>query len=135
MITVTEYFGKWLDHEDATLERQNNAAVLLSKVNLLLEVAVDDGVDLHRNSVTGSQVSGQTYGGFRPMDCPQGSSKSSHKQGRGVDVYDPQNDLDDWLTDAMLEEYELYREHPDDTERWCHLSTRRPPSGKRTFKP
>ena len=39
--------------------------------------------------------------------------------------------LDDWLDDDTLERYGLYREAPDATPHWCHLTTRPPMSGRR----
>jgi hypothetical protein len=114
MIFLADYFGPWVDHKDATEEVKKNAEVLLEKVANLLD---------------------ETYGGFRPQDCPQGSPNSSHKVGRGVDIYDPLNALDNWLTDALLEKYGLYRESPLATKGWCHLSDRAPGSGRRTFSP
>jgi hypothetical protein len=33
----------------------------------------------------------------------------------GVDVFDPQNDFDQWIDDGRLKECGLYREHPDST--------------------
>lgn len=135
MITLADYFGPWLDCRDATDERRENAQQLLEMVNPLLDAAAQAGVLLPINPSTGSQVSGATYGGFRPKSCPQGAEHSSHKDGEGVDVYDPQNQLDAWLTDEILDAYGLYREHPDATHTWCHLTTRAPRSGRRTFKP
>jgi hypothetical protein len=41
-------------------------------------------------------------------------------------------EIDDWLDDAALAEFELYREHPDDTHTWCHLQDLQPGSGNRT---
>jgi hypothetical protein len=52
-----------------------------------------------------------------------------------VDIYDPQNKLDDYLTDEILTKFDLYREAPESTLGWCHLGTRMPGSGHRTFKP
>lgn len=144
MITVKEYFGKWFDHHDATDERKENAEDLLVAVNKLEEMARADGVTLPINPTTGSRISGQQYGGFRPQTCSQGASRSSHKEGMGGDLYDPVNELDDWITkfnteagkrNSVLEECGLYREHPDDTDTWCHLTTRKPGSGWRTFHP
>lgn len=135
MITIEQYFGPWAGHPDDTAERRNNAEQLLERVNALLEAAEDAGVHIKINPKTCSQVSGETLGGFRPQNAAQGSSKSSHKQGRGVDVYDPANALDDWLDDERLEEFGLYREHPSATKSWCHLTDRMPGSGRRTFQP
>lgn len=135
MITLDDYFGPWMQHADADARRKANAEALLAKVNALLEDAAAVGVELRKNPITGTLVSGQTFGGFRPQSCPQGAPTSSHKEGRGVDVADRSGALDDWITDVTLEHHGLYREHPDDTRGWCHLTDRAPGSGRRTFKP
>ena len=135
MISILEYFGKWIDHVAVDEEVMENAAELLERVDKLMALAIADGVDLPINHATNSQVSGIEYGGFRPPECPQGRPLSSHKRGQGVDVYDPKNKLDDWLNDDILKDCDLYREHPEDTQHWCHLTTRAPGSKKRTFKP
>lgn len=135
MITLNDYFGKWINHPDATDEIKVNAGKLLSRINPLLDAAFEAGIDLNINPKTKTLISGTQYGGFRPQDCPQGSPQSSHKQGRGIDVFDPENALDKWITDKSLEKFGLYREAPLDTNTWCHLTDRAPGSGKRTFKP
>jgi hypothetical protein len=93
------------------------------------------GRELPINPKTNSCISGETNGGFRLPDCPIGAADSSHKQGQGVDIYDPLNDLDAWITDDILTDFDLYREHPVSTEFWCHLTYRAPHSGHRTFFP
>lgn len=135
MIFVADYFGPWINHPDATDEVQVNAFNLLEKVNALLDDAFLCNIDLVDNPSTDTLISGTKYGGFRPQDCPQGASNSSHKQGRGVDIYDPENALDNWITDTILEKHGLYRESPLNTRHWCHLTDRPPKSGKRTFAP
>lgn len=96
---------------------------------------------------TGTEVSGSRGGtgdgGFRLTTASTGRTLSSHKEARGVDDYDPDNAFDTWLDtfetgaghNSKLEEYGLYREHPDSTPGWCHLTTRPPGSGRRTFWP
>lgn len=136
MITFEQYFGPWIDHPDATPERKENARAMLVKVNgLLIYIQAQHGYAPPVNPVTGSQISGQTYGGFRPQDCPQGAPGSSHKEGRAPDVYDPMDKLDSIIDDSLLEKFGLYREHPDSTPGWCHLTDRAPKSGHRTFYP
>lgn len=135
MISLVQYFGPWIDHIDANDERKAHARSLLSSVNDLLDEAEQDGVTVPVNPHTGSQVSGTTLGGFRPQNAAQGAPGSSHKQGRGVDIFDPENKLDSWLDDEKLEAFDLYREHPDSTPGWTHLTDRAPGSGKRTFSP
>jgi hypothetical protein len=135
VITIDDYFGRWNAHPDATVERRQNAERLLKKVNALLEAAVTGGVHLLINHDTGTHVSGQTLGGFRPQSCTIGAPNSAHKQGRAVDVYDPIGELDGWINDTVLEQFGLYREAPPATAGWCHLTDRAPGSGKRTFFP
>lgn len=133
MITIRDYFGNWIGHRDATLDRRAAATLLLSKVNALL--AECHALGLRYNPVTGTMVSGTSYGGFRPLDCNEGAKNSSHKEGRGIDIYDPDNHLDQWITDAVLEKHDLYREAPASTGGWCHLTDRPPVSKHRTFLP
>lgn len=134
-ISFEQYFGPWIDNADATDERKANARVMLVAVNNLLDEAAQDGVPCPVNPATGSQVSGQTLGGFRPQNAAQGAPQSSHKQGMAVDVFDPTNALDNYVTDEILEAFDLYREAPASTPHWIHLTTRAPGSGRRTFMP
>ena len=140
MILIADYFGEKLTNEDATPERQENARLLLDAVNALLDRAKAEGV--YQDWVdedTETQISGSKGGygdgGFRLQSASTGKPFSSHKQGKAVDVFDPHGKLDDWLTDEMLAEFNLYREAPQATRGWCHLSTQAPGSGKRTFIP
>ena len=137
MITLAQYFGKFIDHPDATDTIKDNAHRLLAAVAGLEAVALADGVEFTDNPATGSGVSGQTYGGFRPQDCPQGAKYSSHKQGMAVDLYDPSNAIDDWCIANLqdLENFGIYIEHPNATPRWSHWTIRAPKSGKRVFLP
>jgi len=140
MITVDQHFGKFTALE--TVPFLKSSADLLIRVNLLLQEfgqKTNKAVQVHE--ATGSaihartEVSGEQYGGVRPQDCPIGAAGSAHKQAQAVDVYDPDNAIDRWLTDAILEKYGLYREAPASTDGWCHLTTRAPGSGNRTFIP
>jgi hypothetical protein len=135
MITSQQYFGQFLYHPDATPDRMVNANELLDRVNRLIARLMEMGVVFKINPATKSEVSGQTFGGFRPKDCPQGADNSSHKTGQGVDIYDPLDAIDNAITDDLLIQYDLYRESPEDTVGWCHLTTRAPRSGNRSFKP
>ncbi len=135
MLTVKDYFGKWFDHKDADMQREANAVHLIGKVNDLLHEAMDAGLTLKINPKTQSIVAGETLGGFRPQDAPIGAPQSAHKQGMAVDLYDPDGKLDEWVTDALLTKHGLYREAPSATPTWCHLTTRAPKSGRRTFMP
>lgn len=134
-IDIDDYFGPWIDSQDVTEEVMANAIELLDKVNPLLSLAATVGVKIKTNPKTGTLVSGTKYGGFRPQSCKEGAKNSAHKTGEAIDVYDPSGMLDHWIDDHLLETFGLYREHPDATNGWCHLSKRAPKSGKRTFYP
>lgn len=135
MITQEDYFKAYAGHPEITDEIRINAAELLTAVNELLEACILLGWTPKVNPATGTLISGQQNGGWRPQECPIGAPNSSHKQGKGVDVADADNTLDGLITDDLLAAHGLYREHPDDTPKWCHLTTRAPKSGRRTFKP
>jgi hypothetical protein len=139
MISLEQYVGVHSKSKDWTDERKKNAISLLSVVNKLLGFAIQGGVRLLENPSTHSGVSGQTFGGFRPQDCPQGAPKSSHKEGLAVDIYDPDDKLDTWckLPDnlALVESCGIYFEHPSSTKGWCHMTIKRPGSGNRWFYP
>jgi hypothetical protein len=130
-ISIRDYFGP---HKVTTAAYVQNAKALLAHVNALLATR-PPGVGLRINPKTGTLVSGEKFGGWRPADCPIGAANSAHKAAEAVDLYDPDAALDAWITDEILERHALYREHPEDTPGWCHLSTRAPKSGRRTFKP
>lgn len=111
---------------------------LLKRVNALLAFAAtcsaySYSIDLDTMTQISGSKGGSGDGGFRLPDATTGAARSSHKEGKGIDVYDPHDALDKWLTDDVLAEYNLYREWPKHTPGWCHLTTRRPASGKRTF--
>jgi hypothetical protein len=137
MITIEQYFGKWIDHPDANETRKGNAKRLLIACELLTAMAAADGIAFPTNPATKSGVSGHRYGGFRPQDCPQGSPNSSHKEGMAVDLFDPLGNIDEWCLDNQdkLELCGIYIEHPDATKGWSHWSIRAPKSGRHIFYP
>lgn len=137
MITLDQYAGFWAGHEDWNPACQREAKILLDRVNALIADYEATGKKVAFNNFTKSQISGAKYGGFRTQDCPIGAPRSSHKLGMAVDIIDRDNALDDWITanPDVLVTYDLYREAPEKTKSWCHLSTKAPKSGKRTFLP
>jgi hypothetical protein len=137
MITLNEYVGPHRASKDWTPAREQNATKLLAACAALEVEMVDDGVVFPTNPATGSGVSGQTFGGFRPQDCPQGAPDSSHKEAQAVDRYDPKNEIDDWIVKHLdrLAFHGLYIEHPSATSTWSHWTTRAPKSGRRVFYP
>jgi hypothetical protein len=140
MITLHDYIGPW--DECATGDILYAAKDLLERVNVALQLAVDAGVDLHINPKTGTYISGTTLGGLRPTHTQVGAAKSSHKEGRGIDIYDIGRRLAQWfrIHQDVLAQCGLYMEHPSatataDGNGWCHLTTRSPGSGNRIFYP
>ena len=134
MILLNEYFN----NKTGTVEQKDSAQILLVYVNgLLNEYMKDTQKQMPINPKTENLISGNLNGdgAFRLPNSVTGSLKSSHKEAKGIDIFDPENDLDAWITDARLERNYLYREHPSATPRWCHLTTRSPTSKKRTFYP
>lgn len=134
-ITAEHYFKAYADHPEITDEIRANAETLLGRVDLLLDECVSMGWEPTINPATGTYISGQDNGGWRPQACPIGAPSSSHKTGSGVDVADGDGELDKLITDELLTRHGLYREHPESTPGWCHLTTRAPKSGRRTFYP
>ena len=132
MITVAEYFG----HKAHTPEHEAAATELLERVEkLCMTLAWDWPTDPDTGTSISGSRGGAGDGGFRLTTATTGAATSSHKEAKAVDVFDPKNELDDLITDALLTAYSLYREAPETTIGWCHLTTRAPKSGRRTFMP
>lgn len=149
MITLQQYFNG----KPHTQAQEAAALKLLDRVNAMLEWARLGGYQGHNDPDTGTQIGGDKIkgngdGGFRGAE-EGGAAHSSHKilwklEGgkwvhdetmAAVDVYDPADVLDRIISDEDLERFGLYREDPSATPGWCHLTTRAPGSGKRTFLP
>lgn len=132
MILVQDYFRAYADHPGITEAMKANAVELLSRVDRLLGIAGYYGWEPTLNPATGTWISGQDNGGWRPQDCPIGAPQSTHKQGQGVDIADPFGALDKWLMTARgleaLKECGLWIEHPGWTDGWSHLQSV-PPGG------
>jgi hypothetical protein len=142
-ITVEEYFRK-----PRSWEQERAAADLIERRNELRKAwRKDTGGMCPVNPYTQSEISGSPNGdgdgGFRTPGSRTGAANSAHREGLAIDDWDPDNAFDDWLTtfdedggarNAMLALHGLFRESPDQTLGWSHLSTRPPPSGKRTYR-
>ncbi len=132
MITAEQYFQA----KPHTAEQEELAAELLDRVARLCDaVAWDWPICPNTGTSVSGSKGGQGDGGFRLPGATTGAAMSSHKEARAVDVYDPKNELDDLITDPLLMAHGLFREHPDSTPGWCHLTSRPPKSGLRTFMP
>lgn len=137
MITLSQYVGIYAHSKDLTDARKQNAAMLLNVVNAAIAHMQKKGVVFKINPKTETQISGNTEGGFRQQGTTTGKKFSAHKEGMAVDIFDPDNSIDQYITahPEVLDIFNLYREHPSATPGWCHLSTRAPKSGRRTFYP
>ena len=144
MITLTQYFGG----KPHTVDHEYAANDLLRRVEALwMDYTNETGHKSYVDPDTGTEISGSKGGagdgGFRLSTATTGRIKSSHKEAKGIDRYDPREELDDWLDEfegsnghnTMLEKHGLYREAPQATPGWTHLQTRPTKSGKRTFIP
>lgn len=137
-ISIEDYVGPWAGSIDWTVERQANAARLLSVINPLEEEMTRDyGILFLTNPKTKTQVSGETLGGFRPQSAPVGAPHSAHKEGLAVDRYDPNGMIDEWMMNHQdrLAELGVHIEHPSTTPGWSHWTIRAPGSGLPVFYP
>ena len=140
MISIQQYFGTRIDNPEVTEEKLENARILLERVNALLDEAFGvAGILVLNDPDTGTQISGskggEGGGGFRLSNATTGKPASAHKLAMAVDVFDPENKLDDWITREILIKHGLYREARQWTLGWCHLQTRPPRSLMRSFNP
>jgi hypothetical protein len=127
LFSLHDYLTQHAKAEDVPPSVAENAAVLLSKVRALLDDPDCPSPDAGLRS------------GYRPPDFNAGvkgaAPNSKHMTGHAVDINDNDEALDNWLTDAILAQYELYREAPSATPGWLHCQDLPPNSGKRTFIP
>ena len=107
-IALLDYFGDWFDDPRVTDEIKDNARVLLEKVNGLLLDADANNVELRANPSTCTYMYGETAFG----------------DWRFINIFDPDDALDRWLTIARLSARGLCREAPADTKGYCRLSER-----------
>lgn len=134
-ITIRDYFGT-KPHTD---EHTANAVELLKCVNALLAEFVAQGGTLHKDPDTGTYISGSKGGagdgGYRLPTTTTGKPGSAHKEAMACDIFDAGDKLDSWITRDILVKHGLFREAMQWTPTWCHLQTRPPKSGNRSFNP
>ena len=137
MITVKEYFNNpKTGKPKRSLAFQREAADdMLTRVNTLLTYLKWDYPTNPYTKTAISGVKGGTGGGGFRLPDEEGAEHSQHKEAHAVDVFDPGDILESWLSDDLLEKFELYREHPGATPGWVHLQDVAPESGRRTFRP
>lgn len=137
-ITVEQYFGKYIDHPDATPERKALAAMLLEIVNEALAAYEADGGVLRVNPHTGCYIGGDGNGGFRPHECPIGAPGSQHKKSGAIDIYDPKRELAAWsvANESILRHLGIVgMEDPRWTPTWAHWQDVEVASGHFVFIP
>jgi hypothetical protein len=131
VITADRYFGLMSHKENPTLEVMDNAAILLKRVNGLLEELLPTNISAVLVPVINSGWRTAAYNATVPNAAP----RSKHISGQAIDLADPKEELDSYLTDEILERHELWRESPIATKGWVHLQSIPPRSGNRTFLP
>jgi hypothetical protein len=137
MFTLADYVGTHADSPDWDERRKMNAEKLIIACSILQKMMELAGVHFTLNPHTGTTISGEIYGGFRPQNCTQGAPLSAHKEGLAVDRYDPSGDIDAWIMDnpQSLVQCGIYIEHPSATIGWSHWSIKSPRSGLHVFYP
>lgn len=130
MITGSQYFGLMSHKENPSLDVMANAEELLKRVNALLDFLIPTNISAVLVPVINS--------GWRPPEHNAkvgGAPNSKHIFGQAIDIADPMEELDGYLTDKILEDHNLWRESPIATKGWVHLQCVPPHSGNRTFLP
>ena len=125
MLTEPQYLMKRDGEYPITLQMRDNMDALLEAVNEL-------------EKEPGCPIEFVVSSGYRPKpynDAAHGAPNSTHLVCAAVDIHDPNEELDHWITDAILEKFDLFREHPSKTVGWVHLTVKPPKSRKRTFLP
>ncbi len=137
MITLKDYFmGRDIKYPlEMSPTIRDNAAVLIDLVNRLLErMCCPPGI--HPSTARVSS-------GWRPPSVnattPRAAPNSKHMTGQAIDLYDPDEKLDNFLVSmegsTILKELGLWMEHPSATKGWTHLQSLPPKSGNRIFFP
>jgi len=139
IVTLDDYWmGRDVGYADELTETiARNAAVTVARVNHLLDAMAADGVHAECKAGTASPVAS----GWRPVEInarvPAAVPDSPHICGAACDLYDPRSALDDWCLEhlTVLAELDLWLEHPEYTEGWCHVQIVAPRCGSRVFRP
>lgn len=137
MITIKDYYmgrdvlnGEM--HPELTAELERNANTTVDRANLLLTRFYADRPTAAKRKVSS---------GWRPAAVnarvPGAAKLSNHMTCKAIDLEDFDGELDDWCMENLpiLEELELWLEHPSATKNWCHLQIVPPRSGRRVFYP
>lgn len=131
-ISISEYLmGREVAYPltDTTL---GNASKLLMQVNKLMDKFYQAYPESKRKGCSS---------GYRPAAVNKnvvGAAKASaHMTCEAIDIADSSRELCNWVfsNQQVLKDLDLYMEAMESTPKWIHLSTRKPNSGKRIFKP
>lgn len=136
-LSLKDYLGPY-DDERITAEVRENAERLLAIINPTLATAEADGVELHIDPDTGTHIGGNGNGGVRPPDSPVGASRSAHKRGTAIDIYDPHRKLAAWawVNKPRMELLGIKGiERPEWTPTWQHWQIEPVASGVFAFIP
>lgn len=124
MISVEEFLMGRATPDELPPEYVSNMNELLPRVNALLEKFGE---------------SRKVNSGFRRQSdndaTANASKKSKHMICAAVDLEDRDGKLDEFCSEEILIEFNLYKEASEATPGWCHLSFLPPRSGKRIFIP
>lgn len=136
-ISVDQYLEHYANSPEITDDVKVAAAVMLPKVDEVLEAYVADGNVLEVNHFTGCPMSGTGNGGVRPQSCTVGAIDSPHKKGRGVDVQDVSRNLARWLIEhpEILLLLGLHLEDFRWTRSWVHFQDYPPHSRRLMYIP
>lgn len=140
MIILADYWmGRDAQHPAALTERiEDNAELLLGRVNLLLSWAYADHIAPALDARSGTHVAS----GWRPPAINDATSNaaaaSKHLTGEAIDLRDHgTRDLARWCLRNLdaLEEIGLWMEDPQWTPNWVHLQIVPPGSRRRVYVP
>lgn len=135
-LTLQAYLGPYFGQIAHQVE--TDGEILVEIANDALAAAEADGVEILVNPATGTHIAGSGNGGVRPPDSPVGASRSAHKRGRAIDIYDPSRGLARWSL-SNLERLKLLGiravEDPRWTPSWCHWQDEPLASGNVVFIP
>lgn len=134
-----EDYLKTVDYMKLPEVQQTNIMRLIQKVNALLDEfgevrSVTSGYrTMADHQRIYKEINEKNVKLGKPViKVPMGSK---HLVGAAVDLADADDRLKKFCTEDMLKKHELYMEHPDYTDTWCHLQIIKTASGNRIFKP
>ncbi len=116
MFSLDDYLMNRGTSPEWNLEKKQYALILLGRVNNLLQFL---------NYKEGTL---QVSSGFRTQAINKksgGAPNSGHCLGKAIDIKDSSGLLKKQITINLLEQFDLFMEHPLHTPTWCHLDITR----------